>query len=193
MTGKPRAPSAAIALSRITPVVVSSVPGEDLLDLGRPLAVEERDEVAAVVHRDLGLRVGDRVQVGVVRVAVLAAPGEGRDAVLGDEGGGDVVLRRERVGRAQEHLGAAGLERPHQVGGLGRDVEAGADPDPGERLLPLEPFADQAQDGHLALRPLDPADAFGREAEVGDVVGGQRAPARLRDGGRVMRSVSPCG
>ena len=33
--------------------------GEDLLDLVGPLAVEQRDEVAAVVHRDLRMRVGD--------------------------------------------------------------------------------------------------------------------------------------
>ena len=64
--------------------------------------------------------------------------------------------------RREDDLGAAGLERPHQVGGLGRDVEARADPDPGQRLLALEALADQAQDGHLALGPLDPADALGR-------------------------------
>ena len=37
--------------------------GEDLLDLVGPLAVEQRHEVAAVVHRDLGLGVGDGVEV----------------------------------------------------------------------------------------------------------------------------------
>ena len=42
----------------------------------------------------------------------------------------------------------------------------------GEGLLALEALADEAQDGHLALCPLDAADAFVREAEVGDVVGG---------------------
>ena len=39
----------------------------------------------------------------------------------------------------------------------------------------LEPLADQAQDGHLALGPLDAADALGGEAEVGDVVGREQA------------------
>ena len=51
--------------------------GEDLLDLAGPLAVEQRHEVAAVVHGDLRVGVGDGVEVGVVGVAVLAAPGEG--------------------------------------------------------------------------------------------------------------------
>ena len=169
-------------------------PGEDLLDLVGPLAVEQRDEVAAVVHRDLGLRVGDRVEVGVVRVAVLAAAGERRDPVLGDERRGDVVLRRERVRGREDDLGAAGLERPHQVGGLGRDVEAGADPEAGQRLLALEALADQAQDGHLALGPLDPADALGREAEVGHVVGGQAGAAvRSAVAVSVIGVGSPCG
>ena len=34
-----------------------------------------------------------------------------------------------------------------------------------------EALADRAQDGHLALRPLDAPDALGGEAEIGDVVG----------------------
>ena len=145
--------------------------GEDLGDLGRALAVEQRDEVAAVVHRDLRARVGDGVEVRVVRVAVLAAPGERRDPVLGDERRGDVVLGRERVRGGEHDLGATGLERPHQVGGLGRDVEAGADAQAVERPVALEALADEAQDGHLALGPFDPSDALGGEAEVGDVVG----------------------
>ena len=95
------------------------------------------------------------------------------DPVLGDERGRDVVLGRERVGRREHDLRAARLERPHQVGGLGRDVEARADAQAVERPVALEPLADEAQDGHLALGPFDAADAFGREAEVGDVVGGQ--------------------
>ena len=88
-----------------------------------------------------------------------------------DERRRDVVLGRQRVARREDDLGAAGLERAHQVGRLGRDVEAGADAQAVERPLALEALADQAQDGHLALGPLDPADALGGEAEVGDVVG----------------------
>ncbi len=44
---------------------------------------------------------------------------------------------------------------------------------PVERPVALEALADEAQDGHLALRPFDAADALGGEAEVGHVVGGQ--------------------
>ena len=49
---------------------------------------------------------------------------------------------------------------------------------PAQRPLARESLADEAQDGHLALGPLDPADALVGEAEVGDVVG--------RQGGRVV-------
>ena len=157
---------------RMTPVVVSSVPARTSGDLCRPLAVEQRDEVAAVVHRHLRMGVRDRVEMRVVGVAVLAAAGVRRDPVLGDERRGDVVLGRERVRGGEDDLGATGLERPHQVGGLGRDVQARADAQAVERPVALEALADQAQDGHLALGPFDPADALGGEAEVGDVVGG---------------------
>ena len=118
-----------------------------------------------------GWRVRHRVEVRVVGVAILAPPGVDGDPVLGHERRGDVVLGRQRVARREDDLGAAGLERAHQVGGLGGDVQAGPDPQTVERPLALEALADQAQDGHLALGPLDPADALGGEAEVGDVVG----------------------
>ena len=79
-------------------------PGEDLGDLVRALGVEEVHEVAAVVHRQLRMRVGDGAKVGVVGVVVLAAPGERRDAVLGHERGRDVVLGRQRVAGGQDDL-----------------------------------------------------------------------------------------
>ena len=93
------------------------------------------------------------------------------DPVFGDQGGRDVVLGRERVARREDDLGSARLERAHEVGRLGRDVEAGADAQAVERPVTLETLADEAQDGHLALGPLDPTDPFGREAEVGHIVG----------------------
>ena len=61
-----------------------------------------------------------------------------------------------------------------EVGGLGRDVEAGRDAQALERPLAREALADEAQDGHLPLGPFDAADAFVREAQVGDVVRRER-------------------
>jgi hypothetical protein len=68
--------------------------GQDLVDLSGPLGVEERHEVAPIVHRDLGVRVGHRVEVRVVRVAILASAGETGDPELGHERRGHVVLGR---------------------------------------------------------------------------------------------------
>ena len=119
------------------------------------------------------MRVGDRLEMRVIRVAVLAAPGEGGDAVFADQSGRDVVLRGQRVRRRKHHLGAAGLERAHEIGRLGRDVQTRPDADALERPVALEPFADQAQHGHLALGPFDAADTLGPQAEVGHVVGRQ--------------------
>jgi hypothetical protein len=65
---------------------------EHVPDLVGPLAMEERHEVAAVVHRDLRPGVGDLVEVGVIRVAILAAASKRRDAIFGHERRGDVVL-----------------------------------------------------------------------------------------------------
>ena len=45
---------------------------------------------------------------------------------------------------------------------------------PSSGPVALEALADEAQDGHLALCPLDPADALCGEAEVGHIVGGKR-------------------
>ena len=93
-----------------------------------------------------------------------------RDAVLLDERRRDVVLGRERVRRAEHDVGAAGLERAHQVRGLGGDVQAGGDAVAGERLLALEALADRGQHRHLPVGPLDPPHALGGERQVLDVV-----------------------
>ena len=138
----------------------------ELLASGR---VEYADDVGAVVHRQVGSVVARSLDVRVVRVVVLTPDGEGRDAVLGDERRGDVVLSGERIGRAGDDVGSARLQRPQEVRGLRRDVQAGRDPVPGEGSTALEALADSPQDGHLAFGPLDPANAVRREREVLDV------------------------
>ena len=132
--------------------------------------MQHADHVGAVVHRDVRLVVDRRLDVRVVGVVVLALDREGGDAVLVDERRGDVVLGRQRVGRAEHDVRAAGLERAHQVRRLGRHVQARRDAVAGERLLGLEPLADRGQHRHLPVGPLDPPHAFGGERQVFDVV-----------------------
>ena len=125
-------------------------------DVGRhvgPLAVQHADDVGAVVHGDVGPVVDAGVDVGVVGLVVLALDGVGADAVLLDQRRGDVVLRAERVAGAEHDVGAAGLERAHEVGRLGGDVQAGADAHARQRLLALEALADGGRAPACACRP----------------------------------------
>ena len=134
------------------------------------LGVDAADDVGAVVHRHLRL-VGDgRIDVSVVGVGVLALDRVGADAVVLDQRGGDVVLRGERVARAQHDVGASGLQRAHEVRGLGGDVQARADAHAVERLLGCEALADAGEHRHVGVGPLDARLASIGEGDVLDVV-----------------------
>src|ERR1035437_5379529 len=108
--------------------------------------------------------------MAVVHVSVGAVAGKGRDAVLGNQRRSGVVLSRERVGGAQDHVRPAGLEGPDEVCRLSGDMQASGDAPAGQRLLALEPLSDQSQNGHLALGPLDAALALAGKAKIRDVM-----------------------
>ncbi len=116
-------------------MVVSSVPPISPSTSAPALGVRGHQQVGTVIERDLRLAFEQRHDVLHVRVEVLATDRAHLDAVIQHERRGDVVLGRQRVGRAQRHLRAARLERPHEAGGLGGDVQAGGDPDPVQRPL----------------------------------------------------------
>ena len=132
--------------------------------------VDASDDVCAIVHGDLGLGVDDRIDVVVVGFSVLALDGENRYAVVLDERGGGIVLRRERVRCAQIHFGSSCDERAHEVGGFCRDVQAGADPHAFERTFALETFADACQHGHVAVCPEYSFESRVGQFDVFDVV-----------------------
>ena len=140
--------------------------GDHVAELLTPCRVEDTDHVGAVVHREVRLVVDRGLDVRVVRVVVLALDGEARDVVLLHERRRDVVLCRERVRRAQHHIGAAGLQCPHEVRGLRRDVQAGRDAIARQGLLALEALADRSEHRHLPVGPLDPPLAFRSEGEI---------------------------
>jgi hypothetical protein len=125
----------------------------------------------AVVHGDVGPMVHARVDVFVVGLVVFALDGVGTHAVFLDECGGDVVLRAERVGGTKHDVGAAGLERAHEIGRLAGDVQTRADAHTLERLLFGEALADGGQHGHLHVGPLDAQRSLRSETLVFDVVG----------------------
>ncbi len=144
--------------------------GDDAGQQVGPLFVDDSDRVGAVVHRHLGAVVERLVDVAVVGGVVFALDGKDRHAILDHQRSGDVVLGAERIAGAQPRVGPAGLEGAHQVGRLGGDVQAGGDADAGQRLFAVEPLADQPQDGHLLLGPLDFALAGVGQAQVFDIM-----------------------
>ncbi len=114
-----------------------------------------RHDIGAVVHRDMRPMGDGRFDVPIVGLVVFALDGEGRNAFMLDEGGGDFVLRAERIGGAEADIGSAGFERYRQIGGFGRDVEAGGDPHALEGLLPFESLLDEPQHRHGGFGPFD--------------------------------------
>ena len=119
MTGSLSTPSFSIARSRITPVVVSSMLATTLATSSLRFAalsvaahlrtsvwtsssrssamkIMALDQVGAVVHRDVRRVLQGGGDVPVVAVLVFSLDGVDRNAVVLDQGGRDVVLRRQR-------------------------------------------------------------------------------------------------
>ena len=86
--------------------------------------VQRADQIRAVVHRHVGPVRQRRADVLVIGRVVLALDREHLDPVILHEVGRDVVLRRERVGGAQRHVGSAGLEGDGEVRRLRGNVQA---------------------------------------------------------------------
>ena len=143
---------------------------DDAVEQLAALLVHGAHQVGAVVHRDVRLEVERGLDVLVIGRVVLALDGVDRHLVVRHQRRGDVVLRRERVRRGQHHIGAAGLQHAHQVGGLARHVQARGHAQPLERLLLLEALLDQIQHRHLARGPLHAEAALFGETNVFDVV-----------------------
>ena len=140
----------------------------DHLDVSS-ISVEECGQVGAIVHGDRRGVIQDRVDVLVIGVGILAADGKDRDA-LGDQGRGDVILSGQRVGCAQQRLSTTIAQCQHQVGGLGRDVEAGGDHETIQWLLLGKSLPHRRQDLHPAPGPCDPPGTDLGEGRVGYVV-----------------------
>ncbi len=128
---------------------------DDVRELGGALGVQNADQVGAVIHGDLRLVVERRHDVRVVSVVVLALDGEDGDVVVAHQAGGHVILGGERVGGAERDIGAAVAQGDHQIRGFGRDVQAGRNADALERLVLDEFLADDLQDLHRLVGPLD--------------------------------------
>jgi len=89
---------------------------------------------------------------------------------LRHERGGGVVLRGEDVARSPAHLGAQGLQRLDQHGGLDGHVQRAGNARALERLRLGELFADRHQARHLGLGNGQLFAAPLRQTQVGNFV-----------------------
>src|SRR5579863_185918 len=87
--------------------------------------VKNGDQVSAIVHGDVGLVIDGGHDVLVVSVVVLALDGEDADALIANQAGGNVILCRERIGGAENHVGTAIAQADGEVRRFSRDVQAG--------------------------------------------------------------------
>ncbi len=130
-------------------------PADHMLDHLGEVRMDATDHIRAVIHGDLRFMSDRGVDVRVVGLGVLALDRVGADAVVLHERGRDIILRGERVARAQHDVGATSGQRAHEVRGLGGHVQARRHAHSIERLLPLEALADARQYRHVAVGPLD--------------------------------------
>ena len=84
-----------------------------------------------------------------------SAPFRHRSPIPRSASSATVATARITVTPLSPHIGAARLQGDGEVGGFRGDVETGGDSHAFERLLPLEPFADEPQDRHSGLGPFD--------------------------------------
>ena len=143
---------------------------DDVAELLAVGAVQDSDHIRSVVHRQLRFVVDSRLDVRVVRLVVLALDREDRNVEIVHQRSGDIVLRGEWVGRTEHDVRPAGLERAHEVRGLGRHVQARRDAASLKRLFTLEPLADRREDRHLPVGPHDPAHTLGSKGQILHVV-----------------------
>ena len=134
-----------------------------------PLGVQDRDQICAVVHRNVRLVVQRRQNVAVIAVVVLALDGEHRNAMIAHQAGGYIVLRGKRVGSAEHHFGATIAQCDPKIRRFGGDVQAGRDADRLQGLVLDKFLADDLQHFHRLAGPLDALFAHIREFDVLDV------------------------
>jgi len=117
--------------------------------------VEFVDQVAAVIHGDVGLVIDGGFDVLIIGFSVFGADGEYGNFEIPHQRRRDVVLGAEGVGGAEDQVGAAGLDGTGEVGGFGGDMQAGAHAHSLEGFPFGEFVADLLQDGHVAVGPED--------------------------------------
>jgi hypothetical protein len=120
-----------------------------------PLGVKNRDQVGAVIHGDVRLVIDRRKNVAVIGVVVFAFDGEHGNPMVAHQAGRDIVLRRERIRGAQYDIGASVPQSDCQVRCFRRHVQARGHANPFQRLVLDKFFADDLQNFHRLVRPVN--------------------------------------
>src|SRR6266540_1840205 len=107
-----------------------------------PLYKYRRDQVGAVIHRDLGLVRQRGEYVAVVSLVVFALERKNRNIILLDKGGRGIILSTERIRRAKTELGPSIAQRDRQVCRFCGHMETRRNANSLEWLLLLKSFAD---------------------------------------------------
>jgi hypothetical protein len=150
---------------------------DNVLCLRGVVGMEQAHEIGAVVHRDPGPPLEHGSQMAVIGLAIGAMNRVGVDTVMAGEGRRDIVLGRERIRGATEHLRATRLERAQQVCGFAGYMQTSGHLQSLERQFLTEPLADRAKYWHLLVGPFDSLASRVGESQILDVI--LRNPIRL--------------
>ena len=125
--------------------------------------VQQRNQIGAVIHGDDRLMIERGAQMAVVGFVIFAFDRVGRNLIVLDQRCRDIVLGRQRIGSAEQHVGAAGFESLHQVRGLGGDMQTSRKTHAAQRLFLGEAFFNPLQHRHILAGPENPlAPAIGQ-------------------------------
>ena len=142
-------------------------PGDEPVAILGALAPQQGDEVAAVVHDQVGAALQRLHQQILILLRGDAVDAIGVHTQVG-HGGGHIVLGGQGVAAGEVHVGPALPQYQAQVGGFGLQVDGHGDGQPGKGLLPAKALLDSGQGGHKVPHPLDLLAAGGGQTGVFD-------------------------
>ena len=156
------------------------------LAVGGALVAQQGDEVAAVVHDEVGTALQGLHQQVLVALHVHAVDAEGLHAQI-SHGSGHVILGGQGVAAGEIHLGAALPQHQTQVGGLGLQVDRDGDGEALKGLFSAEALLNAAEGGHEVPHPLDLLMARGGQGHILDNTH-DGTPSSQQNPGRTGRS-----
>jgi hypothetical protein len=129
------------------------------------VGMERGHDIGPIVDHEVRLVIERCLDVAIVGLGVFALDRENRNAGV-DQCGRDIVLRGERVARAEDRVGSAGLECECEIGRFGGDMRTAEQAQPFERLLLRELITDLPKDRHFSRSPIDAPPPIGGQRRI---------------------------